>query len=137
MRGAGAMALHKVLHHTYLLASLLVFLLGQLINSFSTIILYSKVQLTNAHPSGYSFALDLTMADSKSVPQSRLGQVKDLLTMNKIASTIPFDPDSTQFPRRKDVPQPSYAPPGVRTAWVWGENDNVSIAWTPSFNCSL
>lgn len=66
------------------------------------------------------------MADSKAEAQRRLGQVKDFLTMNKTAVTIPFDPNSTSFPRRKDVPQPSYAPPGVPTAWVWGENDNVS-----------
>lgn len=66
------------------------------------------------------------MADSKATAQRRLGQVKDLLTMNKTAITIPFDPDSTSFPQRKDVPQPSYAPTGLPTAWVWGENDNVS-----------
>ena len=65
------------------------------------------------------------MVDGSSTAQSRLGQVKDFLTMNKSATTIPFDPDSTKFPRRKDVPQPSYAPPGLQTAWVWGENDNV------------
>ncbi len=66
------------------------------------------------------------MADSKVVAQRRLGQVKDLLTMKKTAATIPFDPDCTSFPQRKDVPQPSYAPPGVQTAWVWGQKDNVS-----------
>lgn len=66
------------------------------------------------------------MADSKVVAQRRLGQVKDLLTMKKNATTIPFDPDCTSFPQRKDVPQPSYAPPGVQTAWVWGPKDNVS-----------
>lgn len=65
------------------------------------------------------------MADSKATAQSRLGQVKDFLTMNKTATTIPFDPDSTNFPRRKDVPQASYALPGVPTAWVWGETDFV------------
>lgn len=47
--------------------------------------------------------------------------------MNKTASTIPFDPESTKFPRRKDVPQAKYAPEGVPTAWVWGENDMVNV----------
>ncbi len=59
--------------------------------------------------------------------QSRLAQIKDFLTMNKTATTIPFDPDSTKFPHRKDVPQAKYAPEGVPTAWVWGENDMVNV----------
>ena len=46
--------------------------------------------------------------------------------MNKTATTIPFDPDSTKFPQRKDVPQAQYAPQGVKTAWVWGSSDMVS-----------
>lgn len=67
------------------------------------------------------------MADQYSTAQSRLGQVKNFLTMNKTATRIPFDPDSTKFPQRKDVPQPTYAPPGLQTSWVWGENDMVCI----------
>ena len=47
--------------------------------------------------------------------------------MNKTATTIPFDPDSTKFPKRKDVPRATYSPPGVETAWVWGESDMVII----------
>lgn len=65
------------------------------------------------------------MTDSKATAQSRLGQVKDFLTMNKSATTIPFDPNSTKFPLRKDVPQAPYSPPGVPTAWVWGETDFI------------
>ena len=65
------------------------------------------------------------MADSKSIAQSRLGQIRDSLTMNKTATTIPFDPNCTNFPQRKDVPQAPYAPPGVPTAWVWGESDSI------------
>ena len=65
------------------------------------------------------------MTDS-STAQSRLAQIKDFLTMNKTATTIPFNPDSTKFPRRKDVPIVKYAPEGVPTAWVWGENDMVN-----------
>ena len=65
------------------------------------------------------------MAEHKSTAQRRLSQVKDFLTMNKTAATIPFDPDSSKFPPRKDVPQAPYAPPGVPTAWVWGETDFI------------
>ena len=77
------------------------------------------------------------MTDGTSTAQSRLGQVKDFLTLNKSATTIPFDPDSTRFPRRKDVPQPSYAPSGLQTAWVWGENDNVSATRAAGFTLLL
>jgi len=59
--------------------------------------------------------------------QSRLSQIKDFLTMNKTATAIPFDPNSTKFPQRKDVPQAKYGPEGVATAWVWGENDMVNV----------
>ena len=65
------------------------------------------------------------MTENKSVAQRRLGQVKDFLTMNKTAMTIPFDPNCTRFPLRNDVPQPPYAPPGIPTAWVWGETDFI------------
>ena len=80
------------------------------------------------------------MAEAKTTAQRRLGQVKDVLTMNKTATNIPFDPDSTKFPRRRDVPQVPNAPPGQHwvlrisveadnspgAAWVWGEKDFVS-----------
>ncbi|KAI4161525.1 MAG: hypothetical protein LQ342_004809 [Letrouitia transgressa] len=55
--------------------------------------------------------------------QRRLNQVKDMLTMNKPATTIPFDPDCTIFPNRRDVPRRDDALP--EAAWVWGENDYV------------
>ncbi|KAL8925944.1 MAG: hypothetical protein Q9208_003257 [Pyrenodesmia sp. 3 TL-2023] len=55
--------------------------------------------------------------------QARLNQVKDILTFNKTATTIPFDPNCTKFPSRKDVPRRADAPPGA--AWVWGENDQI------------
>ena len=45
--------------------------------------------------------------------------------MNKTATTIPFDPDSSKFPLRKDVLQAPYALPGLPTAWVWGETDFI------------
>ncbi len=63
------------------------------------------------------------MADGTSTAQARLNQVKDFVTMNKTATTIPFDPDCTKFPSRKEVPQRSDAP--LEAAWVWGKDDNV------------
>ena len=65
------------------------------------------------------------MASHKSIAGARLEQVKDFLTMNKTAISIPFDPDCTKFPKRKDVNQAAYSPQGVQTSWVWGENDNL------------
>ncbi len=57
--------------------------------------------------------------------QARLNQVKDILTFNKTATTIPFDPNCTKFPSRKDVPRRADAPAGA--AWVWGEHDQVIL----------
>ena len=65
------------------------------------------------------------MAEDKSPAQRRLGQVKDFLSMDKTATTIPFDPNCSKFPQRKNVPQAPYAPPGVPTAWVWGDTDFI------------
>ena len=48
--------------------------------------------------------------------------------MNKTATTIPFDPDSTIFPTRKEIPENPSAPKGA--AWVWGDDDYVcTIIW--------
>lgn len=58
-----------------------------------------------------------------SVAQSRLLQIRDILTMNRTATTIPFDSNCTKFPSRKDVPKRADAPEGA--AWVWGEDDQV------------
>jgi hypothetical protein len=65
------------------------------------------------------------MTDPKSIAGQRLTQIKDFLTMNKTATTIPWDPDCTKFPTRKELPQISGAPP--EAAWVWGDNDYVCI----------
>lgn len=62
------------------------------------------------------------MASSKDTTGSRLTQVKDFLTLNKTATTVPFDPDSTIFPTRKEVPS---VPGPEGNAWVWGENDQI------------
>jgi hypothetical protein len=41
--------------------------------------------------------------------------------MSKIASTIPWDPDSTIFPTRKELPTIPGAP--AEASWFWGEDD--------------
>ena len=64
------------------------------------------------------------MAEPKSTANQRLTQIKDFLTMNKTATTIPWDPNCTKFPTRKELPQIPGAPP--EAAWVWGDNDYVS-----------
>ncbi|KAH8731610.1 hypothetical protein GQ44DRAFT_736039 [Phaeosphaeriaceae sp. PMI808] len=43
--------------------------------------------------------------------------------MNKAATQIPFNPDSTKFPTRKELPEIPGAPP--EAAWVWGKNDHI------------
>lgn len=63
------------------------------------------------------------MADQHNSAGRRLTQIKDFLTMSKTATTIPFDPDSTKFPTRKELPKIQGAPDGA--AWVWGENDFI------------
>jgi hypothetical protein len=42
-----------------------------------------------------------------------LSNVADVLTFNKIATTVPFDPDCTKFPSRKALPEIPEAPPGA------------------------
>ena len=57
-------------------------------------------------------------------PKTRLDQVKANLTSHKTTMSVPFDPNATSFPNRKDVPTREGAPPGA--AWVWGEDDQVN-----------
>ena len=64
------------------------------------------------------------MASNKSSVQARLEQLKSFISQ-KIATSIPFDPDFVVFPKRKDVPQASYSPPGFQTSWFWGADDNL------------
>ena len=74
-----------------------------------------------------TFRCHIQMTDPKNTTASqRLTQIKDFLTMNKTATTIPWDPDSTKFPTRKELPQIPGAPP--EAAWVWGDNDYVRPA---------
>ena len=44
---------------------------------------------------------------------NRLTKIADGLTFNKIATTVPFDPDCTKFPSRKELPDIPGAPPGA------------------------
>lgn len=53
------------------------------------------------------------MSDIQSKVNTKLTQVTDFLTGNKTATTIPFDPNSTKFPSRKDVPRREDAPEGA------------------------
>lgn len=65
------------------------------------------------------------MTEQKSTASHRLTQIKDFFTMNKTANTLPWDPNSTKFPTRKELPKIPGAPDDA--AWVWGNDDNVSI----------
>ncbi|KAI9679205.1 MAG: hypothetical protein M1817_005224 [Caeruleum heppii] len=58
------------------------------------------------------------MADGKSstiqsTAAQRLAKVTDILTFQKTATSILFDPDSTKFPDRKHLPHIPGAPPGA------------------------
>ncbi|KAF2269026.1 hypothetical protein CC78DRAFT_529639 [Lojkania enalia] len=61
------------------------------------------------------------MADKSVTANQRLTQIKDFLTMNKTATTIPWDPNCTKFPTRKELPSIPGAP--AEAAWVWGDDD--------------
>jgi hypothetical protein len=52
-------------------------------------------------------------AASKETTRSRLTKIADALTFNKTATTLPWDPDSTKFPARKELPEIPGAPPGA------------------------
>ena len=65
------------------------------------------------------------MADPKNTASSRLTQITDFLTMNKTATTIPWDPNSTKFPTRQELPDIPGAP--KEAAWVWGNDDYVCL----------
>jgi hypothetical protein len=62
------------------------------------------------------------MSDILSKANQRLSQTKDFF-MGKMAMAIPWDPNSTYFPLRKDLPKIRGAPEDA--AWVWGEDDYV------------
>jgi hypothetical protein len=66
------------------------------------------------------------MADHAKV-NSRLANITDFLTGNKTATAIPWDPDSTEFPSRKNVPRREDAPEG---AYVFAESCFWNLADT-------
>src|SRR5215469_6333230 len=63
------------------------------------------------------------MADQKPTAQTGLSQIKDFLGGQKAALTIPWDPNSTKFPSRHELPKIAGAPD--QAAWVWGSDDNI------------
>jgi len=63
------------------------------------------------------------MSSQSSTANNRLTKISDFLTGNKTATTIPWDPDCTRFPSRKDVPRREDAP--EEAAWVWGKDDYI------------
>ena len=62
------------------------------------------------------------MSDPLTTAGKRLSQLRDSI-IGKTATTIPFDPDSTSFPTRKNIPPIVGAP--AEAAWVWGKDDNI------------
>lgn len=64
-------------------------------------------------PLHHRYLVLFNMSDIQAKVNSRLTQVSDFLTGNKTATTIPFDPNCTKFPSRKDVPRREDAPEGA------------------------
>ena len=60
-----------------------------------------------------SQATSFKMTDQSSKANSLLTKTSDSLTGNKTATSIPWDPDCTKFPNRKDVPRREDAPEGA------------------------
>lgn len=73
------------------------------------------------------------MSSLKDKALDRLSQVKDSLvavtTTSKPPTQIPWDPDYTAFPTRRELPRIEGAPEGA--AWFWGKDDFVGLlaAW--------
>jgi kynurenine formamidase len=67
------------------------------------------------------------MTDALNKAARRLSNLASSITglnLNNMAGPdIPFNPDATTFPRRKDLPTIPGAP--TDSAWVWGPNDNL------------
>ncbi|EEH46846.2 uncharacterized protein PADG_02944 [Paracoccidioides brasiliensis Pb18] len=55
--------------------------------------------------------------------KKRVAQVAGMLTDAKSPDQLPWDPDITNLPLRKDLPKIPGAPEGA--AWVWGKDDYV------------
>ncbi|MCJ1261807.1 hypothetical protein MMC22_001675 [Lobaria immixta] len=63
------------------------------------------------------------MSEIMESAQRQMNEVEDIVIAKKTATTIPFDPDATEFPTRKQLPRIPGTPEG--SAWVWGENDHL------------
>ena len=63
------------------------------------------------------------MSEYSSAAARRLSQIGSFFRPNKRAMTIPWNPDSTEFPTRNELPKIEGAPEGA--AWVWGKDDFV------------
>jgi hypothetical protein len=63
------------------------------------------------------------MADQNPTAQTRLTQIKDFPAGQKAILTIPWDPNSTKFPLRHELPKVAGAPD--QAAWVWGSDDYI------------
>jgi hypothetical protein len=59
-------------------------------------------------------------------PTERLGKVFDALTgrgATQSPNELPWNPDASRFPSRKELPKVPGAPD--QAAWVWGKDDQV------------
>jgi len=65
----------------------------------------------------------MSSSSNSSKVQYRLSKISDSFNFSNMSTTIPFNPDSTEFPPRKQVPVVEGAPEGA--AWVWGKDDNI------------
>lgn len=55
-----------------------------------------------------------------------------MLGSSKSPDELPWDPDNTSLPTRKNLPSIPGAPEGA--AWVWGKDDYVSL---PAIACNV
>ena len=63
-------------------------------------------------------------SNSEGTAARRLSQVTAIVTGSSGTSSLPWNPDSTSFPTRKELPKISdQAPEGA--AWVWGSDDQL------------
>ncbi|KAL8792241.1 MAG: hypothetical protein Q9195_005197 [Heterodermia aff. obscurata] len=63
------------------------------------------------------------MSDTLSSARQRLTQIQSIMGSSQVEMTLPFDPNATAFPTRKNVPRRDDAPENA--AWVWGKDDNL------------
>jgi hypothetical protein len=58
-----------------------------------------------------------------SSPASRLSKISGALASSSKNDDVPWNPDRTEFPTRRNLPSIPGAPPGA--AWVWGKDDGL------------